>query len=982
MKPTLVLHARELRKHARKIADGIACEHAHGCCVVARPVPNPTLVAHGLVKASRWHIVTQSPRRAVADLYVGSQAEAARITRLFANLLSKGGEPVTLELLDNTATPADLKAHRKSVIESHAPAPSLNPTRSKAGRFRRKHYREHTSRKMRRSSGAVLRRARSLRGPKASRISPARSLPKAMYYRQRHEQRLSARTQNQGDRTHLQGLPTRLDALKTERGLHRVGLKTQGIVKRGKRWHVIVDPRSPRANPKGLNFQKVRADSLKVGDIVMPPERELRLWMGKRAAEKGMKPQDLGIMLTSVREGASDKTGRWILLTGYLQDRWYADYAGGKQHPMTFKARPDTMWPVVATPTENPSRSKAARRGRTAKRRAYGSSRARRAADARARAIRAGGTGKSELLARFGCIIARRRPNPKGLVWKTGKKLSLGRRSFNGWRAETPVGDYYITPQRAQTHAQVMAGDKEPAKGKLLGYTVQLNSNHVLENGYRWMDLGSFEPQRLHEAKARAALDYAARTGPRTNPKGRKLQADVSVGDIVSLNVGQHFGRYATVEKIGSEWITVRVHLTEKTLRVKPGMYHISNPSHFKPGVFDAGTDTPTVLLNNGWIVVRWPNKDYAKTYLGRAQAEKAMAKLPDRHLFTVARPAAGRSFYIVVPSSIGRGFRNPRGYKLTPADFVNKLHANADAYHHGRVTHAVFHKANAAIWKAIQCAGLESPVLAAIRKDLPIPGLMRNPKGRKHHEFHGGYVAKDGHVVLTQAQWASAPLKSKATLTGQARTEFGSTRAIAVRGAWRPVRIANPDAIAAALEDWSSGQAYVDDRGNYHLKGMSKHPGEARGKSRIAPWNKAAKAAFKSVREFHAAAHGRARNPKGRNPVGRSGERTVATHVRDLKWNADAYHKGVISHAEFDKLNHATWSAIERRGAAFKVRVLKALSRNPRGLNPIPRSIDHRSIRSITRGGKRIQHEVAAVQSRHAPREPEDGWRSSRDYS
>lgn len=69
----------------------------------------------------------------------------------------------------------------------------------------------------------------------------------------------------------------------------------------------------------------------------------------------------------------------------------------------------------------NPARSKAARSGRTAKRRAYGSSRARRAADARARAIRAGGSGASEL-ARFGRIYSRRKSNPK---WKTGDRFIL-----------------------------------------------------------------------------------------------------------------------------------------------------------------------------------------------------------------------------------------------------------------------------------------------------------------------------------------------------------------------------------------------------------------------------------------------------------------------------------------------------------------------------------------------------------------------------
>jgi len=103
-------------------------------------------------------------------------------------------------------------------------------------------------------------------------------------------------------------------------------------------------------NPRGLNFPKVRADSLKVGDLVMPPERELRLWMVRDAREKGMAPTDLGIMLTDVHEGEPDKRGRWIVFSGYLRDQWYQ---GRKQYPFKFKARPDTPWPVVAHPTAN-----------------------------------------------------------------------------------------------------------------------------------------------------------------------------------------------------------------------------------------------------------------------------------------------------------------------------------------------------------------------------------------------------------------------------------------------------------------------------------------------------------------------------------------------------------------------------------------------------------------------------------------------------
>lgn len=104
-------------------------------------------------------------------------------------------------------------------------------------------------------------------------------------------------------------------------------------------------------NPRGS--KKERADSLKVGDLVMPPDRELRLWMRRTAAKKGMSEDELGIMLTDIHEGTPDKKGRWLWFTGYLRDKWYA---GGKQFPFKFKARPDTLWAVVAHPTPNPGR--------------------------------------------------------------------------------------------------------------------------------------------------------------------------------------------------------------------------------------------------------------------------------------------------------------------------------------------------------------------------------------------------------------------------------------------------------------------------------------------------------------------------------------------------------------------------------------------------------------------------------------------------
>lgn len=55
-------------------------------------------------------------------------------------------------------------------------------------------------------------------------------------------------------------------------------------------------------------------------------------------------------------------------------------------------------------------------------------------------------------------------------------------------------------------------------------------------------------------------------------------------------------------------------------------------------------------------------------------------------------------------------------------------------------------------------------------------------------------------------------------------------------------------DAIARALSDWRMNRAYIDGRGNYHVKT------EGRSSGPIAPWNKAAKRAFPTVDDLHRA--------------------------------------------------------------------------------------------------------------------------------
>lgn len=89
----------------------------------------------------------------------------------------------------------------------------------------------------------------------------------------------------------------------------------------------------------------MRAEDIKIGDMVFPPEREMRLWMRRALAEKGLSEQSLLLKVASVSEGKADKNGRWIVVKGQYSPEWCKDYADqSRAYFMTFKARPETPW--------------------------------------------------------------------------------------------------------------------------------------------------------------------------------------------------------------------------------------------------------------------------------------------------------------------------------------------------------------------------------------------------------------------------------------------------------------------------------------------------------------------------------------------------------------------------------------------------------------------------------------------------------------
>lgn len=84
------------------------------------------------------------------------------------------------------------------------------------------------------------------------------------------------------------------------------------------------------------------AELIKVGDIILPPEREMRLWMRRELSTRNLTETALHLSVTEVYEGSPDKRGRWVV----IKAKYSPEFHSGS---MTIKARPNTPWPVIAT---------------------------------------------------------------------------------------------------------------------------------------------------------------------------------------------------------------------------------------------------------------------------------------------------------------------------------------------------------------------------------------------------------------------------------------------------------------------------------------------------------------------------------------------------------------------------------------------------------------------------------------------------------
>jgi hypothetical protein len=92
-------------------------------------------------------------------------------------------------------------------------------------------------------------------------------------------------------------------------------------------------------------MRKIPAEALKVGDVIMPPARELQLWMRRHLQERNLPETALYLTVTEIRDGTSDKNGRWLLVVSKQTDEWNGDRV--KPLPFKFKVRPETPWPVL-----------------------------------------------------------------------------------------------------------------------------------------------------------------------------------------------------------------------------------------------------------------------------------------------------------------------------------------------------------------------------------------------------------------------------------------------------------------------------------------------------------------------------------------------------------------------------------------------------------------------------------------------------------
>jgi len=87
---------------------------------------------------------------------------------------------------------------------------------------------------------------------------------------------------------------------------------------------------------------KKHASKIKVGDVIMPPPREVRLWMARTCKEEGLPESALYLTVTAIKESALGKDGRrWLRISSLQTPEWTR---GRRNRDFVFKVRPETLW--------------------------------------------------------------------------------------------------------------------------------------------------------------------------------------------------------------------------------------------------------------------------------------------------------------------------------------------------------------------------------------------------------------------------------------------------------------------------------------------------------------------------------------------------------------------------------------------------------------------------------------------------------------
>lgn len=86
-----------------------------------------------------------------------------------------------------------------------------------------------------------------------------------------------------------------------------------------------------------MTTQKVPVSTLKPGDKIMPPEREVRLWMRQHVIDNGLTDAALIMTVVAVEPYDTDKRGEWWRVTAEHNAKWLQ---GRERAVWKFLARP------------------------------------------------------------------------------------------------------------------------------------------------------------------------------------------------------------------------------------------------------------------------------------------------------------------------------------------------------------------------------------------------------------------------------------------------------------------------------------------------------------------------------------------------------------------------------------------------------------------------------------------------------------------